>query len=452
MNVLNKKEPILLFIGDIAIFYISLLVTLFLRNLGTFPFSQIQEHVPVFSFLILCFLLVMFIFGLYDTRRVIFRNKIPEILLKIQSINVFISIAFFYFRFSYGGDSGITPKITLVLYVFLSFIFLMSWRVFFLKHLSFKKKSEAILVSSGGEAEILKKEINANPRYGFSFSEIFSPEDLLDEGKLNNLFNIIKERGIKIIVLDLKDKNIQPVLSKFYNLMFTDISLIDSGKLYEEIFYRVPMSSLKHGWFLENTTHNSKKTFDVFKRFMDLVIAFPLLILSIPFYILVFILIKLDDGGSIFVTQERVGLKGKSIFISKFRSMSKNETNLLNSSPNKITKIGKVLRKTRIDELPQLWSVIKGDQSLIGPRPELRSGVSFYEEKIPFYNIRHLIKPGLSGWAQIYHENHPHHGVDINETTNKLSYDIYYIKNRSLVLDVIIALKTIKTLLLREGK
>lgn len=222
--------------------------------------------------------------------------------------------------------------------------------------------------------------------------------------------------------------------------------------MYEEIFYRIPVSSLRHGWFLENTSHNSKKTFDVFKRLMDVMVAFPLLILSIPFYILVYVLIKLDDGGPIFVTQERVGLKGKSIYIAKFRSMSKNETNLLSGSQNKITKIGKFLRKTRIDELPQLWSVIKGDQSLIGPRPELRSGVSFYEEKIPFYNVRHLIKPGLSGWAQIYHENHPHHGVDVVETTNKLSYDIYYIKNRSFVLDVIIALKTLKTLLGREGK
>ncbi|MDQ5950627.1 MAG: hypothetical protein QG585_569 [Patescibacteria group bacterium] len=452
MNVLNKKEPILLFLGDIAIFYLSLIATLFLRNLGTPSFAQIQEHVPVFSFLIFCFLLVMFIFGLYDTRRVIFRNKIPEILLKIQSINIFISIAFFYFTFSYSGDSGITPKITLVLYVFLSFVFLMSWRVFFLKSFSLKKKTEAILVASGAPAEILTKEINANPRYGFSFSQIFSPEDLLNQEKIDAVLKTIKDRQIKIVVLDMKNKEIQSILYKFYNLIFTNIQLIDSNKMYEEIFYRIPVSSLRHGWFLENTSHNSKKTFDVFKRLMDVMVAFPLLILSIPFYILVYVLIKLDDGGPIFVTQERVGLKGKSIYIAKFRSMSKNETNLLSGSQNKITKIGKFLRKTRIDELPQLWSVIKGDQSLIGPRPELRSGVSFYEEKIPFYNVRHLIKPGLSGWAQIYHENHPHHGVDVVETTNKLSYDIYYIKNRSFVLDVIIALKTLKTLLGREGK
>ena len=122
-----------------------------------------------------------------------------------------------------------------------------------------------------------------------------------------------------------------------------------------------------------------------------------------------------------------------------------------NKIKNKVTKVGAFLRKSRIDELPQIWNVLMGDISLIGPRPEFEKPVREYVEKIPYYNVRHMIKPGLSGWAQIYHEQHPHHGVDIEETRNKLSYDLYYIKNRSFMLDIKIALKTIKTLLLRAG-
>jgi lipopolysaccharide/colanic/teichoic acid biosynthesis glycosyltransferase len=117
-----------------------------------------------------------------------------------------------------------------------------------------------------------------------------------------------------------------------------------------------------------------------------------------------------------------------------------------------ITRIGAFLRTSRIDELPQLWNILKGDLSLIGPRPEIGELVKEYTAHIPYYNIRHLIKPGLSGWAQIFHENHPHHALDVEETREKLSYDLYYIKNRSFLLDVIITLKTIRILLSRTGR
>jgi lipopolysaccharide/colanic/teichoic acid biosynthesis glycosyltransferase len=131
--------------------------------------------------------------------------------------------------------------------------------------------------------------------------------------------------------------------------------------------------------------------------------------------------------------------------------MSRNEVDLNSNKENKVTKVGNFLRKTRIDELPQLWNVLLGDISLIGPRPELPTGVAIYDKEIPYYNIRHLIKPGLSGWAQTHQENHPHHGPEVSLTKEKLTYDIYYIKNRSFWLDVKIALKTIKSLLSRSG-
>jgi lipopolysaccharide/colanic/teichoic acid biosynthesis glycosyltransferase len=162
--------------------------------------------------------------------------------------------------------------------------------------------------------------------------------------------------------------------------------------------------------------------------------------------------IKREGGGPVFIIQERVGQYNRPIRIIKFRSMTGNDTgeSALNSSL-RVTKVGSFLRRTRIDELPQLWNVLRGDYSLIGPRPELPALVAEYAEKIPYYNARHLLKPGLSGWAQIYHREHPHHGIDIAETQNKLSYDLYYVKNRSLLLDLQIGLKTIRTILSRSG-
>ena len=117
---------------------------------------------------------------------------------------------------------------------------------------------------------------------------------------------------------------------------------------------------------------------------------------------------------------------------------------------NKVTRVGAFLRRTRLDELPQLWNVTRGELSLIGPRPEFGPAAEKYAAEIKYYNVRHLVKPGLSGWAQIYGEQ-PHHGISIAETKNKLSYDLYYIKNRSFLLDVKIALKTIRILLSRSG-
>ncbi len=178
----------------------------------------------------------------------------------------------------------------------------------------------------------------------------------------------------------------------------------------------------------------------------------PLALISLVIYPVVISAIKLEDGGPVFITQERVGRGGKLIKIHKFRSMTGNDSGNYgeNGSNLHVTKIGRLIRLTRVDELPQLWSVILGRLSLIGPRPELPSLVRHYEEVISYYNIRHLIKPGLSGWAQIYGE-HAHHGTNVDQTKNKLSYDLFYIKNRQWWLDLSIALKTIRTIVSTKG-
>ena len=159
-----------------------------------------------------------------------------------------------------------------------------------------------------------------------------------------------------------------------------------------------------------------------------------------------------DEKAPIFSYQKRVGQYNKIINIIKFRTMTiANDDGKWGKGENKVTKVGNILRITRIDELPQLWNVLKGDISLIGPRPEFPDPVAQYSKEIPNYMIRHSVKPGLSGWAQIYGE-HPHHGVNIEMTSNKLSYDLYYIKHRSFLIDLKIALRTLKVLVTFVGR
>jgi len=184
------------------------------------------------------------------------------------------------------------------------------------------------------------------------------------------------------------------------------------------------------------------------KRIIDVIAGSLIGLVSLVFYPFVFLLITLDDGGPLFYTDVRVGKNGQKIHVIKFRSMSITGGT---DQRSRITRVGAFLRKTRIDELPQLWNVVRGDVSLIGPRPEKPELVAIYEQQIPYYSVRHLIKPGLSGWAQLYQRTPPKFGADSIETKLKLSYDLYYIKHRSLLLDVGIAVKTIKELLSRRG-
>ena len=294
----------------------------------------------------------------------------------------------------------------------------------------------------------LLEEVNHNPRYGLEFISSVDLNRIAGMNFQDEILSRVYSEEVQIIAIDLKSEKVEPILPHLYNLIFSRVKFIDMYKIYEDLFDRIPLSLVRYNWFLENISTESRITYDVIKRITDIMLSFVVGIVSLIFYPFAYVLIKLDDGGSIFFEQERIGKNNKIIKVKKFRTMEDISADM---SSKKITKIGKWLRKLRIDELPQLWSVFKGDMSMIGPRPEIPTLVKHYEEKIPYYNIRHLIKPGLSGWAQLYHNDPPKVNADSEKTRRKLSYDLYYIKNRSFMLDLKIALKTIKALLSRNG-
>jgi lipopolysaccharide/colanic/teichoic acid biosynthesis glycosyltransferase len=259
-----------------------------------------------------------------------------------------------------------------------------------------------------------------------------------------------------VLVADLRNPAVESSMRSLYALIFSGVQVLDASDLYEAVFDRIPLSIVGERWLVENSVMavGKRRIYDAVKRGMDLILGVALGLVSLVFYPFVALAIKLEDGGSLFVFQDRVGKNGKPIRIAKFRSMTANDSGSYGAegkSVQRVTRVGRVIRLTRIDELPQLWSIIVGDQSLIGPRPELPALVSVYEKEIPFYGARHLIKPGLSGWAQIYHRAHPHHAVAVEDTKDKLSYDLFYVKNRSLALDLKIALQTLRALVSRQG-
>ncbi|MFA5831119.1 MAG: sugar transferase [Candidatus Paceibacterota bacterium] len=457
MTIYNKKEGLLLFLGDIVVFVISLWLALFLRNLAAPSRELFYLHLFPFSLIFTAWVISFFVAGLYGKHTLLFKSRLPTLILNTQIINSVLAVIFFYFI----PALIITPKILLFIYLAVSFAFILIWRTRLVSYFGFRKKQKAFLVGEGKEIRELYEEVNHNSRYSLSFV------GFLDIGKdgfdaEDDLVRPVYENGISVVVLDSKSARIEPLLPHLYNLIFANVNFIDMHKVYEDIFDRVPLSLLRYNWFLQNISSSSHPVYDILKRLMDIVVSFFALLVSLLLYPFVFIAIKLDDDGPIFSHQDRIGKGNGIIHLLKFRTMTSDDggawgqTDLSREDSakreNKVTRVGAFLRKSRIDEIPQLWNVLLGSISLIGPRPEFPDPVKRYAAEVPYYNIRHLIKPGLSGWAQIYHENHPHHGIDVEETKNKLSYDLYYIKNRSIMLDIKIALLTVKTLLSRSGK
>lgn len=440
MAVQNKKEPIILFLGDIVFFFVALWLTLLIRYAEIPTGDLLESHIIPFSILFLSWVIVFFIAGLYEKHTRILKSRLPSVIFNAQVVNSILAVLFFYFIPYFG----ITPKTNLFIYLFISFILVLMWRIYAVPFLGFRRKENAILIGSGEEMGDLKEEVNNNERYNLKFISSVDLNEIDSLDFQNEVLNRIYSEGVSSIVIDLKNEKVEPILPRLYNLIFSKIKFIDKYKIYEDIFDRIPLSLVGYNWFLENISSSSRIGYDFVKRGIDIVVALVIGILSLIAYPFVILAIKLNDGGSVFFAQERVGQNNQIVKILKFRSMTEEE-------PKHVTRIGAFLRKTRIDELPQLWNVIRGDLSLVGPRPEIPELVKLYEKEIPYYNVRHLIKPGLSGWAQLYHEHHPHHEADADKTRAKLSYDLYYIKNRSLFLDFKIALKTIKLLLSRKG-
>lgn len=451
MNILNKKEPMLLVLGDLVSLCLSLWLMLIVRY-TSFPDARlVSAHFDAFWLIFVLSLLVFFIAGLYEKHVTVLKHDLPNIVFNSVLVNTVISVLFFYLIPQFNAVS-ITPKVNLFIYALISFGVVLLWRLVLFPALGSTKKEKALIVGSGMEMQELVERVNGNSRYNVSFVASLDLSTIHPSDFQAELSRQISAEGVTLVAIDVDNQKSLPILPYLYNLIFSQVRFIDMHKMYEDVFDRVPVSLLRYGWFLQHISVTPRVLYDVLKRTMDIGLSFVLAVVSLILYPFVYIAIKLDDGGPIFIIQNRVGKNNRLIRTIKFRTMAVDDGgNNGKGIQNTFTKIGPFLRKTRIDELPQLWNVLLGDMSLIGPRPELPAYVSVYEKEIPYYNVRHLIKPGLSGWAQLYQKDPPKGSVNADLTRAKLSYDLYYIKNRSLLLDLKIALQTIKTLLSRSG-
>lgn len=229
--------------------------------------------------------------------------------------------------------------------------------------------------------------------------------------------------------------------------------VVDIRSFYEHVAQRLPLSQLTDEWLLQNEgfSLNTRGSLRRLKRVLDVMISGLMLLFTLPIMLIAAVIVRLESPGPIIYTQKRVGLREKEFTVYKFRSMradaEKNGAVWAAQNDSRVTRSGKIMRKTRIDELPQLWNVLKGDMSFIGPRPERMAFVQELKKTIPYYGLRHTVKPGLTGWAQVCYP----YGASEDDARHKLEYDLYYIKNMSILLDIRIILKTMGVVLFPRG-
>ncbi len=453
-----KFKKIVLLIGDIIILYFSLWLTLSLRYEKIAGPTLWQKHLWPFSFLFLIWLGIFFINRLYDWSAI--RSNLNFYSATATSL---IWCAIIGFIFFYLTTTGITPKTVLILEIIIFGVMFLWWRKIF-KRLAFNKKflDKALLIGSSPQLGELAAEINDNPYYGLKAVAWLNTEENGDGGGQNGFFRaplkkiklkeFIAEHQIKTVIIDQSIHEQPDKIRELYNALNLKISIFDLPEFAEKFTGKILVNSIGQMWFLENIKENEKNWYEMVKRLMDIACSAILLVFSLPWLPLIYAAIKIDDAGSAFFMQQRTGKNGKKFMAVKFRTMYRDAEQ---SGPQwaqprdpRITRVGKFLRKTRIDEIPQLINVLRGEMSLIGPRPERPEFIEKLKEKIPFYEARLLVKPGITGWAQI---NFPY-GASEQDALEKLQYDLYYIKNRSLILDISILLKTIKTVLSGEGQ
>jgi len=459
-NMINRFKRVILLGGDILLLYVTLYLALFLRH-QHFPTHAIwNENFWPFTLLFVVWVGIFYINGLYEIfaskNDVEFYNKILRNLL----LNFGFGIAYFYLLTDKLFD--IKPQTVFLIFSALFTVIFLGWRFWYN---SFVKRptmlKNVLVLGMNDEARELVEEIIKKPQLGFRISAI------IHDGYRANaefpgveIFNssiaikkLLKKNNIETVVTVLDPQSNPELLRQLFDSLSLRLQFFDLPSFYEKLTGKIPVTNIGHIWFLENLAESEKQYYEGTKRIIDLLASLVGGVISLVFLPFLALLVKSSSPGPVFFKQMRVGAGGKPFLAIKLRTMytdaeKDGQPQWAAKDDPRITRIGKFLRKTRLDEIPQLLNVLRGDMSIVGPRPERPEFVRQLQELIPFYNERHLIRPGLTGWAQINFQ----YGASAGDALKKLQYDLFYVKNRSLILDAGIILKTLNIIFSGKGR
>jgi exopolysaccharide biosynthesis polyprenyl glycosylphosphotransferase len=447
-------RKLILSCGDVLLIIASFYLSYAIRQ-GEFV-NVLSRYTGATIISLFVFLFLFYVADVYHLEGKFYKiNNILRIAVTITIANCLIAVAFYFlhpWRYS---------RVVFLLNSIFIFSFMVSWRFIFEIVFKYREKPARILIVGAGSAgRSLYECMEGNNNYkivGFLDDDEKKREMAIGSstviGDINNILSIVRERAVDGVVVAITHGLSPEIFEKVLSVRSSGVEIYDMPRFYEKVTGKIPVLHISDSWLacaefygLRKNVYNTK-----IKKGLDKIVAVLGIIASFPLILVAIIAIKIESKGSVFFKQKRVGENAIIFEILKLRTMksSKEYSGAVEGFDNEmmITRVGKMLRFFRIDEIPQLWNVIKGDMSIVGPRSLIKEEVDFFAKKVPYFLLRYSVKPGVTGWAQVNYK----HGKKIEDATEKLQYDLYYIKNHSPILDLHIFIKTTKVMLFGKG-
>ena len=458
-SAINLRK-IMLLAADAGIIFAGTAVAMHLRLGSDEAAAQLRSYEGISRVVLITAMcaLVIYLYDLYDYLVTNRRRELFLMLVEALGIAWAILALMFYLSPQLAIGRGVS-----IIAVPLVLTMLLAWRVCIHYLIGHPDLGERIVVVGTGSAareavQAVAARRDAGLRVvGFVTDNGIKPQTFLDNvmvlGTTDDLESVVRTEAVDRVVVAVEDRRgAMPTDSLLKMSLAGEVSIEECTSFFERVTGQVHLDMVRPSWLIfagkSKTTKLKSTVREIFHRMMGL-IGF---VLSLPVAVTTAILIKLDSKGPIFYRQERVGKNGRVFQVVKFRSMKTDAEK--DGKPvwaacddDRTTRVGRVIRKIRVDEIPQFWNIIKGEMSFVGPRPERPHFVSQLAKEIDFYEHRHLVAPGLTGWAQIKYP----YGASVEDARQKLQFDLFYIKNQSLTLDLLIIFETVKTVLFGFG-
>ena len=458
-----KKHQYLLCLGDFILLLAVIVLSYALRvyiNSGPDVEQFLSRMNPYLVWIALAHIFCLYLFDLYNLDNLINRHqRMLKIGGSVLLAGLILSgVLFFFTKYLFGRQ-------VLLIHLILAYFLLYKWRSLFVKRY-LKKEQPLRLAVIGGERLIpaLTKELASSEHFGFELVHHCPLDEEPQERPVAQAAVSFKKcleqleplQNIDVIAFDSSQNLLSPEdMRSIFQLKFQGVAIYDLTVLYRNLTGKVPLTCIDDRWLFNSRTFQGKENqiYKRLKRVVEIFFSLGILLVSLPLFLLIALAIKLSSKGPVFYIQERLGIDRKPFQCIKFRTMVHNaeeSTGPVWTSDDdpRITRLGRFLRKARLDELPQLMNILKGDISFVGPRPIRKHFADRLAEKIPFYDIRFSTKPGLTGWAQVNHDT----TYSIEGQMEKFQYELFYIQHMSFFLDLLVLLKTLRTVFRRDGK
>jgi sugar transferase (PEP-CTERM system associated) len=387
---------------------------------------------------------------LYDTARLNAKGELYFRLLMVPGVLAFILAGVAYVRPNYLLGSGSSAVGLIILTVAL-----FGWRLGFTWLVQLPILVERVYVLGTGErAQRVVLGLRQNPEIGVEIASWTGKMEgaITREAVAAHLMDVVQKQKVHRVIVATPDRRGTIPMRELLELRMRGVKIEEATSWLEKISGKIEVENLYPSWLVFGEGFRRSTAFVLVRRAISVVISLIGLVLALPLLPLIVLAIRLDSKGPVFYTQTRVGKSGRTFNVVKFRTMRQDAEaasgpKWAGDNDPRVTRVGRFLRSSRLDEIPQLWCVLKGDMAFVGPRPERPEFIEMLSKEIPYYGVRHMVRPGLTGWAQIKYK----YGSTVEDSREKLQYDLFYIKNASIGLDLVIMFQTVKTVLLRRG-